>query len=61
MRLKAFDFMEYITDITGIGVAVVSVILFYKLARNQIKSNTCALKELTGMIRDLKVVIHAKK
>ena len=53
--------MEYLADLTGLGVSAVCVILFYKLASVQIRANTQALREMTSVISELKTVIRENK
>ncbi len=53
--------MSDITQITGVGLGAMAIILFYKLSARQIKNNTDALNILAQLVRELKELILLKK
>lgn len=48
-------------NITGVGIGALAVILFYKLAATHIRNNTEAIKNLSTIINELKIVIRNQK
>ena len=56
--------MEYITNLTGVGVAGIAVFLCFRLADGQMAKNTEALNKLADAIAEIKnliYTIHASK
>ncbi len=49
-----------ITQLTGIGIGGLAVLLFYKLAATHIDSNTEAIKDLSETIRIIKELLKNK-
>jgi len=44
--------METLSDLTGIGVAALTVILLYLLSARHIERNTMAIRELRNTMQD---------
>lgn len=50
--------MSELTNLTGVGLGALAVILLWRMASDHIHRNTKALNELSQAIRDLENVIH---
>ena len=50
--------MSELTNLSGVGLGALAVILLWRMASEHIHRNTRALGELTQAIRDLENVIH---